>query len=67
MTQRNENRIRKLERTLRPPRYREVDLNCSEEELIAMRDAGRLALRSSSQHRVAASYSAITATSRASR
>ncbi len=44
MTQRNENRLRRLEREHRPPPYPEVDFkHCTEEELVAMRDAARAA------------------------
>jgi hypothetical protein len=45
MTQRNENRIRRLERAQKPPPYPEEDFSqCTEEELVAMRDAAQAAL-----------------------
>ncbi len=44
MTQKNENRLRRLEREQRPPPYPEEDFkHCTEEELVAMRDAARAA------------------------
>lgn len=45
MTQRNENRIRKLERAHKPAPYPEESFaHCTEEELVAMRDMARAAV-----------------------
>jgi hypothetical protein len=45
MTQRNENRIRKLERAQKPSPYPEEDYShCTESEIVAMRDAAEAAL-----------------------
>jgi hypothetical protein len=45
LTQRNENRLRRLESAKRPQPYPEEDFShCTEAELVAMRDAARAAL-----------------------
>ena len=45
MTLRNQNRIKHLEATTRPQPYPEEHWDCSEAELVAMRDAARAALK----------------------